>query len=101
MAIFAQEIIRFNLTNERVNLSNVRRVYSQRLKASGFPFFLFKLTSTRSYGYVTKSMHNIPFFKTRHNFFKHSFFPSTIIQWNKLDHNMKTQPVSIHLGKVS
>ena len=27
----------------------------------------------------------IPCFNTKHNFFKNSFFPSTIIEWNKLD----------------
>ena len=34
-------------------------------------------------------MDNIPFFKTRHYFFKNSFFPSTIIEWNNLDHNIR------------
>ena len=34
-------------------------------------------------------MDNIPFFKTRHSFFKNSFFPSTIIEWNNLDHNTR------------
>ena len=34
-------------------------------------------------------MDNIPFFKTRHSFFKNSFFPSTIIEWNNLDHNIR------------
>ena len=33
-------------------------------------------------------MHNIPFFKTRHTFLKNSFFLSTVIEWNKLDHNI-------------
>ena len=34
-------------------------------------------------------MHNIPFFKTRHTFLKNSFFLSTIIEWNKPDHNIR------------
>ena len=34
-------------------------------------------------------MHNIPFLKTRHTFLKNSFFPSTIIEWNKLDYNIR------------
>ena len=34
-------------------------------------------------------MDNIPFFKTRHSFFKNSFFPTTIIEWNNLDHNIR------------
>ena len=51
--------------------------------------YLFKLISSRSSGYVTRRMQNIPFFKTRHTFLKNSFFPSTIIEWNKIDHNVR------------
>ena len=32
---------------------------------------------------------NIPLFKTNPNFFKNSFFPSTIIEWNNLDPNLR------------
>ena len=32
---------------------------------------------------------NIPFLKTRHTFLKNAFFPSAIIEWNKLDHNIR------------
>ena len=31
----------------------------------------------------------MPLFKARHTFLKNSFFPSTIIEWNKLDHNIR------------
>ena len=44
---------------------------------------------SRSSSYVTRNVHSIPFFKTKHTFFKNSFFPSTIIEWNKLDHNIR------------
>ena len=53
------------------------------------PYYLFKLIPPRNSGYITKSIHNIPFSKAKHNFFKSIFFPSTIIEWNKLDHNIK------------
>ena len=56
---------------------------------SEHPHYLFKLIPSRSSSYVTRNIHNIPFFKTRHTFFKNSFFPSTIIEWNKLDHNIR------------
>ena len=39
--------------------------------------------------YVTGNKHNIPLFKTRHTFFKKSFFPSTNFEWNELDHNIR------------
>ena len=45
--------------------------------------YLFKLIPSRSCGYVTRNMHKIPLFKTRHTFFKKlflCFFPSTIIR---------------------
>ena len=51
--------------------------------------YLFKLIPSRSSSYVTRNIHSIPFFKTRHTFLKNSFFPSTIIEWNKLDHNIR------------
>ena len=35
--------------------------------------------------HVTRNVDNIPCFKIRHNFFKNSFFPSTIIEWKNLD----------------
>ena len=36
----------------------------------------------------TKYAHNIRKYKTKHTFFKNSFFPSTIFEWNKLDFNI-------------
>ena len=53
------------------------------------PHYLFKLIPSRSSSYLTRNIHNIPFYKTRHTFFKYSFFPSTIIKWNKLYHNIR------------
>ena len=60
-----------------------------KLFNSEHPHYLFKLIPSRSSSYITRNIHNIPFFKTRHTFFKNSFFPSTIIEWNKLDHNIR------------
>ena len=34
--------------------------------------------------FTTRNADKIPFFKFRHNFFKNSFFPSIIAEWNKL-----------------
>ena len=53
------------------------------------PHYLFKLILSRSSSYITRNIHNIPFFKTRHTFLKNCFFPSTIIEWNKLDHKIR------------
>ena len=43
---------------------------------------------SRSSGYVTGNTYNL-FFKTRHTFLENSFFPLPIIEWNKLDHNIR------------
>ena len=61
-----------------------------KLFNSEHPNYLFKLIPLRSSNYVTRNIHNIPLLKTRHTFFKNSFFPSTIIEWNKLDHNIRS-----------
>ena len=39
----------------------------------------------RIFNYRTRNADDVPYFKIRHNFFKNSFFPSTVIEWNKLD----------------
>ena len=38
--------------------------------------------------YNTRNANNVPQFKVKHNFFKNLFFPSVVIEWNKLDLNM-------------
>ena len=39
-------------------------------------------------------MDNIPLIKTKHNFFRNSFFPSAIIEWNNLDPNLRNSKSS-------
>ena len=46
--------------------------------------------------YSTRNALNIPLFNAHHNFLKNSFFPSTIIEWNKLDSGLtKTEILSL------
>ena len=63
------------------------------------PRYVFKLIPSRVSSYVTRNIYNIPFFKTRHTFFKNSFLPSTIIEWNKLGHNIKNSSSFNIFGK--
>ena len=51
------------------------------------PHYLFNIIPIRNPAYSTRNHVNISLFKTNHNFFKNSFFPSTIIEWNNLDPN--------------
>ena len=43
---------------------------------------IFPVTVSR---HNTRNTNNIPQFKVKHNFFQNSFFPSAVIEWNKLD----------------
>ena len=39
--------------------------------------------------YTTRIMHKLPIFKSKHNFFKKTFFPSAISEWNELDPSLR------------
>ena len=51
--------------------------------------YLFHLISVRCTSYAARTKSNIPLIKTKHNFFKNSFFPSDILEWNNLDANLQ------------
>ena len=38
--------------------------------------------------HVIRNTNNVPQFKVKDNFFRNSFFPSAVIEWNKLDLNI-------------
>ena len=46
---------------------------------------MFNLITAEYTYYSLRTSDNIPCFNAKHNFFKKFFFPSTIIEWNKLD----------------
>ena len=60
-----------------------------KLKKNKPPSYLFdiipKVLSTRT----TRNHNNIPLFNVKHEYFRNSFFPSTVIEWNKLDNNIR------------
>ena len=53
------------------------------------PQYLFNIIPTSVRPYNTRNANNIPQFKVKHNFFQNSFFPSVVIEWNKLDQNIR------------
>ena len=53
------------------------------------PKYLFNIIPTSVSTYNTRNTNNIPLFKVKHNFFRNSFFPSAVIEWNKLDLNIR------------
>ena len=42
-----------------------------------------------SRSYFTRYVENVLAFKVRHDFFKNSFFPSTVNEWNMIDKNIR------------
>ena len=53
------------------------------------PDYLFKILANIKRAYNTRNVDYIPCLNTRHNFFRNSFFPSTLIEWNNLDINIR------------
>ena len=49
------------------------------------PTYLFNLIPNFNRVHITRLSYNIPPTKVRHDYFKNSFFPSAISEWNKLD----------------
>ena len=58
------------------------------------PRYLFNIIPISNPAYSTRNNVNIPLFKNNHNFFKNSFFPSTITKWNNLDLNVRNSNTS-------
>ena len=38
---------------------------------------------------ITTNYNNIPLFNIKHEYFRNFFFPSTVIEWNKVDNNIQ------------
>ena len=53
------------------------------------PSYLFNLIPNFNRVHNTRLSYNIPAIKVKHNYFKNSFFPSAISEWNKLDLNIR------------
>ena len=53
------------------------------------PKYLFDIIPVKTSIYSTRNTDKIPFFKTKHNFFRNSFFPSAVIEWNKLNSDIR------------
>ena len=54
-------------------------------KLLSFPLYLFDFIPNLNRDGETRHSNNIPAIHTRHNYFKNSFYPSTLSEWNNLD----------------
>ena len=57
----------------------------QKIYKNKSPFYLFNLILEKTSFYATRTVDSIPLIKIKNDFFKSTFFPSTIIAWSKLD----------------
>ena len=63
------------------------------------PFYLFNLIPEKTSSYATRNVDCISLIKIKHNFFKNTFFPSAMIEWNKLD-PAKSEILSIFKSNI-
>ena len=65
------------------------------------PKYLFNLIPVRHTPYATRTVGNISLIKTKHNFFKNSFFPFAVIEWNNLDPSLRnSKSISVFKEKI-
>ena len=64
------------------------------------PRYLFDLVPTAQGASIARNNDKRPHFKVKHNCFKNSFFPLTVIEWNKLDLNILNPKASL-VSKVT
>lgn len=77
------------------------RLYtSHKTKTTGLPFYLFKNQfQDTPYHYLTRSVEKISSHQFRTESFKSSFFPWTIVEWNKLESKLSSSTFKEHLVK--
>ena len=65
------------------------------------PNYLFQLVPSPNTRYFSRNSEKIPQLCTKHDFFKNSFFPWTIKEWNNLDpHIKKSKSISIFKSNI-
>ena len=60
-----------------------------KLKKNKHPSYLFDIIPKILSARATRNHNNIPLFNVKHEYFQNSFFPCTVIEWNKLDNNIR------------
>ena len=54
------------------------------IKTESLPY-LFNLVPNNIRRQITRNLNNPPIFRVNHEYFKNTFFPSAVLEWNKLD----------------
>ena len=72
-----------------------------KLNKNQCPKYLFDIIPQSNCPYRTRNALNTPHINVKHQFFKNSYFPSTIIEWNKLDCNIcNSEILNIFKSKI-
>ena len=72
-----------------------------KIYKSQCPKYLFDIIPQSNCQYRTRNAQNICHINVKHQFFKNSYFPPTIIEWNKLDSNIRnSETLKIFKSKI-
>ena len=72
------------------HLCAFRKIVSNRL-----PTYLFNLMPQSTHAYQTRTSSNIPTYQCRTDTFKHSFFPWTVVEWNKIHPDIRNVSITV------
>ena len=73
-----------------IRSSSREKLYQELgLKTPKSSKYLYSIIPIHNMSYRTMQCNKIPAINLKHDFFKNTFFPSTIIEWNKLDRKIK------------
>ena len=59
------------------------------------PTYLFNLIPQSTHAYQIRTSGNIPTYQCRTDTFKHSFFPWTVVQWNKIHPDIRNASIAV------
>ena len=62
-----------------------------KIKTLAMPSYLHSVIPNRTHIYNTRLLDTVETFFCRTNIFKYSFFPCSIVEWNKLDYALRTE----------
>ena len=72
-----------------------------KVVANQSPSYLFRMIPKKNMSRPTRRSDNIPLLGTKHNFFRNSYFPSSIKEWNRLDIDIrKSDSISIFEKRI-
>ena len=77
-----------------------RKLSSYKILKNKSSPHLCHLISKQLTPYFTRNSENLPSIKANHSFFKNTFFTSSIIEWNKLDSNIRCSPYKMFRKRI-